>query len=53
MVQLLSQTPGRDVIRVLPQAGSLLRIRISNINPANHLRNLRLIAREGAVARIH
>lgn len=47
MVQLLSQTPGRDVIRVLPQAGSLLRIRISNINPANHLRNLRLIAPGG------
>jgi len=47
LVQVVSREPGRDVLRVAPQAGTLLRIRISAINPTNHLRNLRLIAPGG------
>lgn len=40
---LLSSAPGRDVITITPQEGSLLLVRISNINPQNHLRNIRII----------
>jgi hypothetical protein len=39
----VSRSPGREVLRFDPSQATLLRIRISNINPANHLRNLRLI----------
>ncbi len=42
-VTVVSQSPGRDLIRIAPQADSLLRVSISNINPANHLRNLHII----------
>jgi hypothetical protein len=37
------RTPGRDLLHLDPSQATLLRIRISNINPTNHLRNLRLI----------
>lgn len=47
LVQVVARAPGRDVLRVAPQAGTLLRIRLSDINPANHVRNLRLIAPGG------
>jgi hypothetical protein len=39
----VSRSPGRDVIRITPEHDSLLRIRISQIDPANHLRNLRVL----------
>lgn len=42
-VTVVSQTPGRDVLRLDPAQASLLRVRISAINPNNHLRNLRVI----------
>lgn len=42
-VTVVSQTPGRDVLHIAPEHDSLLRIRISDINPNNHLRNLRVI----------
>lgn len=46
-VTVVSRSPGRDVLNIAPQPDALLRIRISNINPANHLRNIRLIAPGG------
>lgn len=42
-VTVVSQSPGRDVLRLDPAQASLLRVRISAINPANHLRNLRIL----------
>lgn len=45
-VQVVSRSPGRDVIKITPttpQTDSLLRIRLSNINPSNYLRNIRVI----------
>lgn len=42
-VQVISRAPGRDVLKITPQVDSLLRIRISNINPSNHLRNIRVL----------
>ena len=40
----ISRSPGRDVLRITPDSDdTLLRIRITDINPNNHLRNLRLI----------
>ena len=40
----IHRAPGRDVLRISPSDDdTLLRIRISDINPNNHLRNLHLI----------
>ena len=40
----IRRAPGRDVLRISPSDDdTLLRIRISDINPNNHLRNLHLI----------
>jgi len=40
----IHRAPGRDVLRISPSGDdTLLRIRISDINPDNHLRNLHLI----------
>lgn len=46
-VQVISRSAGRDVIRITPTPNALLQIRIANINPANHLRNMRVIAPGG------
>jgi hypothetical protein len=42
-VVVVSRSPGRDVIRIAPEHDSLLRIRISQIDPTDHLRNLRVL----------
>jgi hypothetical protein len=42
-VTVVNQSPGRDVLRIDPEHDSMLRIRIADINPNNHLRNLRIL----------
>jgi|GEM_PF-831025 len=42
-VTVTSRSPGRDVLTLTPQPDGYLTIQISNINPANHLRNIRVI----------
>jgi hypothetical protein len=49
-VTVVSRAPGRDVLRITPEAGSLLLLKISGINPANHLRNIRIIPPGGVCA---
>jgi hypothetical protein len=41
-VQVVDRMPGQDLLRISPQSEGVLRIRLSEIHPENHLRNIRV-----------